>query len=170
MPVVMSTSELVAPLPLRTKTLMIQRIQTLWLLAAVACIAAAFAIPFLRAPEGDAARTVSALSDGALTPVDNMGLLGLSALGALTALAAIFLFRNRPLQGRVAMAGAGLGILLSGLTMLAINMAYTEMPAGANANLGLGVALPLLFTVFCWLAARAIRRDEALVRSMDRLR
>lgn len=149
---------------------MIQRIQTLWLLAAVAAVAASFALPFLQAPDGDPARTVSALADGTLTPTDNPGLLGLSVLGAITALAAIFLFKNRPLQGRLAMAGAGIGVLLLGLAILAINMARAEMPQQANASIGVGIALPALYGLFCWLAARAIRRDEALVRSMDRLR
>lgn len=149
---------------------MIQRIQTLWLLAAVAAVAASFALPFMQAPDGDPARTVSALADGTLTPTDNPGLLGLSVLGAITALAAIFLFKNRPLQGRLAMAGAGIGVLLLGLAILAINMARAEMPQQANASIGGGIALPALYGLFCWLAARAIRRDEALVRSMDRLR
>lgn len=149
---------------------MIQRIQTLWLLAAVAAVAASFALPFMQAPDGDPARTVSALADGTLTPTDNPGLLGLSVLGAITALAAIFLFKNRPLQGRLAMAGAGIGVLLLGLAILAINMARAEMPQQANASIGMGIALPALYGLFCWLAARAIRRDEALVRSMDRLR
>lgn len=149
---------------------MIQRIQTLWLLAAVAAVAASFALPFMQAPDGDPARTVSALADGTLTPTDNPGLLGLSVLGAITAVAAIFLFKNRPLQGRLAMAGAGIGVLLLGLAILAINMARAEMPQQANASVGMGIALPALYGLFCWLAARAIRRDEALVRSMDRLR
>ncbi|MCS7037552.1 MAG: DUF4293 domain-containing protein [Saprospiraceae bacterium] len=149
---------------------MIQRIQTLWLLAAVAAVAATFVLPFMQAPDGDPARAVTALADGALTPTDNTGLLGLSALGALTALAAIFLFKNRPLQGRLALAGAGIGVLLLGLAILAVNMAKAEMPQGANATLSPGVVLPGLYGIFCWLAARAIRRDEALVRSMDRLR
>lgn len=149
---------------------MIQRIQTLWLLAAVAAVAASFALPFMQAPDGDPARTVSALADGTLTPTDNPGLLGLSVLGAITAVAAIFLFKNRPLQGRLAMAGAGIGVLLLGLAILAINMARAEMPQQANASVGMGIALPALYGFFCWLAARAIRRDEALVRSMDRLR
>ncbi len=149
---------------------MIQRIQTLWLLAAVAAVTASFALPFMQAPDGDSARTVSALADGALTPTDNPGLLGLSVLGTITALAAIFLFKNRPLQGRLAMAGAGIGVLLLGLAILAINMARAEMPQQANAGIGVGVVLPALYGLFCWLAARAIRRDEALVRSMDRLR
>ncbi len=149
---------------------MIQRIQTLWLLAAVAAVAASFALPFMQAPDEDPARTVSALADGTLTPTDNPGLLGLSVLGAITAVAAIFLFKNRPLQRRLAMAGAGIGVLLLGLAILAINMARAEMPQQANANIGVGIALPALYGLFCWLAARAIRRDEALVRSMDRLR
>ncbi len=149
---------------------MIQRIQTLWLLAAIACIVAAFFVPLMQAPVEDPARGVSVLADGALTPADNAGLLGLSGLGALTALVAIFLFKNRPLQARMAMAGAGIGVLLFGLALLAVNMARTELPAQSDAHLNMGLAFPLLYTVFCWLAARAIRRDEALVRSMDRLR
>lgn len=149
---------------------MIQRIQTLWLLAAVAAMGATFVFPFMQAPDGDPARNVSVLADGALTPSDNTGLLGLSALGAITAFGAIFLFKNRALQGRLAMAGAGIGVLILGLAILAVNMTRAQLPQQNQASVGLGIALPVLYGVFCWLAARAIRRDEALVRSMDRLR
>ncbi len=150
---------------------MIQRIQTLWLLFAVASAAGAFALPFFQvASEGVTIRTTSALADGALTPQDNAGLLGLGVLAILTALAAIFLFKNRPLQIRLASAGVGIGILLIGLTILAINMARAELSEQAVARLGWGAALPVVYTICCWLAVRAIRRDVALVRSMDRLR
>ncbi|MCS6928228.1 MAG: DUF4293 domain-containing protein [Saprospiraceae bacterium] len=149
---------------------MIQRIQTLWLLAALGAVGAAFALPLLKAPEGDAARTIEVLADGALTLTDNPGLLGLSVIGGVTALIATFLYKNRPLQARLALAGAGIGVLWAGLVILAVNMAHHEMPQPANTTIGGGVALPIVYGLFCWLAARAIRRDEALVRSMERLR
>jgi hypothetical protein len=149
---------------------MIQRIQTLWLLAAVACGIALFWTPLLQAPSDDTARTVAVLADGALTATDNSALAGLSALSVLTALVAVFLFKNRPLQGRLAQAGVGIGILLLGLILLAVNMARAELPDEVQLRLTPALALPIAYAICCGLAARAIRRDEALVRSMDRLR
>lgn len=149
---------------------MIQRIQTIWLLLAAGSLAGQFTLPYLQTPAEDPARALSALSDGALTPADNVGLLGLTVLGAVVALLAIFLFKNRALQTRLALAASGTGVLLLGLVVFSVNMTLSDVPEGGSAQLALGLALPAAFILFSWLAARSIRKDEALVRSMDRLR
>ena len=149
---------------------MIQRIQSIFLLLAAAALGGQFGLPYLQAPENDPARTLPALTDGVFNPLDNPGLLGLSALGALVSLAAIFLFKNRPLQARLAGVSAIAGILLLALIAFTTKSTFDQAPEGSSMQFAAGLALPVLALVFNWLATRAIRKDEALVRSMDRLR
>ncbi len=149
---------------------MIQRIQSVFLFLAVGSLGGQFALPYLQAPADSPARTLPALADGALNPLDNIGLLGLTILGAAVSLVAIFLFKNRPLQARLAGMAAGVGVLLLALAGFTTKTTLDQTPEGGSAQLAFGLALPVLALAFNWLAARAIRKDDALVRSMDRLR
>ncbi|MBK6929941.1 MAG: DUF4293 family protein [Saprospirales bacterium] len=66
---------------------MIQRIQTVFLLLAAGALAGQFAFPYLQTPAENPARALPAMADGALNPLDNPGLLGLTILGMALALA-----------------------------------------------------------------------------------
>ncbi len=149
---------------------MIQRIQTVFLFLASGLLGSQFFLPYLQTPEGDPARALPALADGMLNPLDNPGILGLTALGAIVSLAAIFLFKNRSLQARLALTAFGVGIMLLMLTGFTIKATLDQVPVGGSTQFALGLALPVLAIALNWLAARAIRKDESLVRSMDRLR
>lgn len=149
---------------------MIQRIQSIFLLLASGALGGQFAVPYLQTPAEDPARMLPALADGVLNPLDNPGLLGLTGLAALISFIAIFLFKNRSLQARLAMVAAGIGVMLLVLAGFTTKTTLDQTPIGGNTQLAAGLALPVLALVLNWLAARAIRKDEALVRSMDRLR
>lgn len=149
---------------------MIQRIQSVFLLLAAGAMGSQFAVPYLQTPDGNPARTLPALADGVLNPQDNPGLLGLTVLGAIVSLAAIFLFKNRSLQARLAGIGAGVGVLLLALATFTAKTTLDQAPADGSIQFSLGLALPVVALILNWLAARAIRKDESLVRSMDRLR
>ena len=149
---------------------MIQRIQSIFLLLASGSIFGQFGLPYLQTPANDPARTLPVLADGVFNPLDNIGLLGLTMLAGLASLLAIFLFRNRSLQTRLtvgALLASGLLLALAGFT--AYNT-LTSLPPGGSAQYQAGLALPVLALLFQWLAGRSIRKDEQLVRSMDRLR
>ena len=81
---------------------------------------------------------------------------------ALLALIAIFLFKNRKLQfvfGRI--------IILIGLLI------YLSLNLSGEASVsekGIGMFLPVLAILFIVLANKAIKKDEDLVKSVDRLR
>jgi dipeptide/tripeptide permease len=75
----------------------------------------------------------------------------------------IFLYKNRKLQGRLAL----LGILLS---LLNIFLYYKQTHRFAEGNYDLTAILALAIPVFFFFAARGIYRDEKLVKSLDRLR
>ncbi|HND89396.1 MAG TPA: DUF4293 domain-containing protein [Saprospiraceae bacterium] len=150
---------------------MIQRIQTVYLFLAAAAALGQFALPYLvAATTGPLAMAVPALSDGRLNPLDNTGLLALTALTALVSAIAIFLFRNRPLQGRLAGSAIIASLLLLLLAGLTTKQTLDSVPTGESVQYQAGLALPLLAMLFQWLAMRNIGKDEKLVRSMDRLR
>ncbi|MFN5318801.1 MAG: DUF4293 domain-containing protein [Bacteroidia bacterium] len=130
---------------------MIQRIQSLYLLAALAVN-----IIFMYAPLGYGAHGKGIFADNTL---------GL-ALGLLTSanlLYSIFLFNNRKRQ--MLMCKIAGGALFSELALVF----FLEASRGFTwANWG--AALPVVAIVLVYLAHKAIYRDEQLVRSADRLR
>lgn len=149
---------------------MIQRIQTIFLLLAGAAGFGQFAAPYLSTGTGNPAASLPILADYVFDPLDNPGLLGLCILGAAVSLIAIFLFKNRPLQARLASASAAASILLSALAGFVIFQIGQQMPSGGSVRYGVGLGLPVVALICNWLAARFIRKDEHLVRSADRLR
>lgn len=149
---------------------MIQRIQSILLLLASAAGFGQFAAPYLSTPSGDPATSLPALADNVVNPLDNPGLLGLCALSGLVSLVAIFLYRNRPLQARLAVGAAVASVLLVVLAGFVIFQVMQQLPAGGHVQYGLGLGLPVAGLVLNWLARNFIRKDENLVRSADRLR
>lgn len=88
----------------------------------------------------------------------------------LLPLLAIFMYNNRKRQTMMTMVSivgtmSFIGIMLSRVTAVG---KMTPPPAGATY--WVGAVLPVISTLFLILAILGIRRDEKLVRSMDRLR
>jgi hypothetical protein len=143
---------------------MIQRIQTLWLLAAGLLTLATFELGFY----------TSYLKDGGsatLTASSTPNILVYMAviLLAVICFGTIALFKNRPLQSRLCL----LGIVLS-IALLVLEDHQTDvaraMPNFSKGNWSLGIALPILIIVALILAMRGIRKDQKLVKSLERLR
>lgn len=116
-------------------------------------------------------QTQSFLDDGYLHASDHILLLLLGLLPGIVAFIAIFQYRRRSRQmgmARFAMIGYFLFMILS--SILFYND-YTKLTGGDYYfEIGYGVLLPVLGIILCLLALRYIRKDEKLVRSMDRLR
>jgi hypothetical protein len=95
----------------------------------------------------------------------------LSVLAAVL-LAAVFLYRDRQRQRRV-VRGCYLVVLLviafQVITLRSVQ-AWLEASGPVGTRLGWSMVAPVLTLVLAFLADRAIRRDEELVRSADRLR
>lgn len=97
-----------------------------------------------------------------------MGFASSLTLAFLMAAAAIFLFQNRVLQVRIVKLGTYIQIVALGFT------------TGILFSLGgfgtflwrevLSSGLVVLVLILFWLAGRAIKKDEELVKSMDRIR
>ena len=144
---------------------MIQRIQSLFLLLSSAAFWTEFALPFA---------TTDVASQGVMNDLvynihDSPVLIGLTIIGGLVTLSAIFLFNNRPLQKRLSYLGIVMAILLP---LIAFLLIYNERTGDAlsTINYDLGIFPPLVALIFAVLAGRAIGKDDKLVKSMDRLR
>lgn len=150
---------------------MIQRIQTVYLLLAAAALGLQFALPYAAAPAGSVSDAAATFADGVFNLNDRRGLLINTIIAAVLTVAAVFLFKNRLAQSRVTSFGLFAAAILA--VMLAAQFFFLANEAGRpleNMRYQAGVGLPAASALLLWLANRAIRRDEALVRSADRLR
>ncbi len=145
---------------------MIQRIQTLFLLLAAGSFGALFFIPMALSDTV----TTQFLSDKMYDVTDHPVLLGLAALGGVIALLSIFLFKNRPLQLKLGYIIIIMAILLPLAAFLLFMNESAMLDASAIVVDQAGMYLPLLAIVFGFFSNYFIRKDERLVKSMDRLR
>jgi len=149
---------------------MIQRIQTLYLLAVVALGIALIWQPVVQfvTPEGTDLQVweLSALGGAPLQGL--WGLLVTTALIPLLALVDIFLYKKRLLQAR-------LNIFLTMLCLgyygvLAIYIWQAKLALGVEWHILPWASFPLVCFVLTLMATRRILKDEALVRAADRIR
>ncbi len=158
---------------------MVQRIQSLFLLAAALVVALLFALPLASYEQADGGRYL--LGVLGLTTADGVEVADVSLklplhvlaaiLGALL-LVTIFFFKDRTRQVRFVRFSylAAVSLLVAEWITHASVLAYLEQGGKVDYALQPGFFLPFA-AIFLGLAAeRAIKKDEALVRSADRLR
>jgi membrane protein implicated in regulation of membrane protease activity len=145
---------------------MIQRLQSVFLLLCAGSMAALFKFPL--ASSDVAAPQI--FEDKLYTIDDNPVLLGMVLAAILVALGAIFLYKNRSLQIKFVYILITLCVLLIILTILLVFLEGTQTGIQNEISEGIGIAFPGLSIIFAWLAHRFIRKDDKLVKSMDRLR
>ena len=124
---------------------MLQRIQTVYLLIIVALTVATLFLPL-------------AVLQQALT-----------AIIAIIALVTIFLYKKRILQIRLCVFNALLILGFYGFFAFLIYSLKGDME-GASVSVKIALSFPLVNLILDYLAIRNIGADEALVRSLDRLR
>ena len=157
---------------------MLQRKQSLFLLLAAICGLLTFFFPvdtFTRGDQGFVFRTSGFfMADGAAVVDAPVRVPFHLLLGLLSALlvAIIFLYRNRQRQLRLTRVANLLTVAVMVFLLITDNSirAYLEQGGKLATNFGPAAILPSLMIIFTLMAERGIRKDEALVRSMDRLR
>ena len=154
---------------------MIQRIQSLYLLIAAALMAVMLFVPLavFYAGQEQIEMSAFALRDRAGAVVLSAVYLGvLLAAVALLPLVTILLFRRRMTQIRLCI--VEIVLLVGSLVMMGVYgylaMQTVESLTLAASNFRFVVVFPLVAIIFVVLAARAIFKDELLVRSLDRIR
>ena len=161
---------------------MIQRIQTVYLLLAAFVTALPVWLPYasFSGADGSVAYTLIGSEfhrpDGS-TIVTGPVLMSLIMiiLSGLVLLTSVFLFKNRKVQLATVYSAVFSEIVLLGtfaLSIMKTHKAFEEAGTAVSFNPGgsLGLLAPLLAVILIILAARGIKKDEALVRSADRIR
>ena len=150
---------------------MIQRVQTLYLLAVVILGIALVWLPVVElvGPEEAAELQIWELSALGGAPLQGVwGLLVTTLLIPVLALVDIFLYKKRILQARLNIFTVLLCIGYYGV--LAIYIWLAKMSLGADWHILPCASFPLLCMILTLMATRAILKDEALVRAADRIR
>ena len=145
---------------------MIQRKQSIFLFLAAALILSLLVLPISSSSVANA----GVYNDGIWEVKDQMNMLGGLILGAVCSLLAIFLFKNRSWQIRLILLGILAVVVMLIFGILSYLGEMETLPAEAEVDIKLGSAIPLIILILLALAIKFIRKDERLVRSMDRLR
>ena len=154
---------------------MIQRIQTIYLFVAFVMLVAVNFFPYATfgVEGGSCVLTGMGVVDQGARPYAGStmlcwGLPVFSLLAAVMALVAVFSYKQRVRQMRLCV--YGILAVLAFHVVLGVQAWIMYDALGAMPELTLTAQLPLISVIFFILAGRAVKRDEALVRSMDRIR
>lgn len=158
---------------------MIQRIQSVYLLVAGLALSATLFFPL---SNGASTESWVTLTSFGATFSENINLefnfpivlhAALVGIAAIVSFAAIALFKKRMLQVKL----SSLIILLSASSVVtgffgidAIKTALINSNYFIPMSYGVAAFLPIIALILTFLASRAIRKDEELVRAADRLR
>jgi uncharacterized protein DUF4293 len=140
---------------------MIQRLQSVWLLLAAAAAFCSLQFSFYSGTmlvENQSKRVE-------LTAQGNLLLLILSAGVGIASLISIFLYKNRKTQLRIVLV-----TLLVSILNLVLFFTQTKKFVPGEGNYSLTAIFAIVVPVFLFLAIKGIRKDEKLVKSLDRLR
>jgi len=152
---------------------MIQRIQSLYLLLITALLIAVLFLPFgVLIAQNEmyeyTAFSMKQLQTGTLFDLPVWILAVVLVFSATLAFVTIFLYKKRRIQKFLC--------LVNGLVMVLFYLIYAIFlfmfidRTGAENVTNFGMALPLISIILDYLAYDAIRKDEALVKSWDRIR
>jgi hypothetical protein len=141
---------------------MIQRVQTIWLLlAAIAGFLFTQLPTYIASSAGVASRR--------FLPTENLLMFALAVLAGILSLAAIFLFKNRPLQKTISNLGSLLCVALLGIEVWQMAK-FEEANPALKTSYYWGALLPIAMIIFFILAVVNIRKDEKLIKSLERFR
>ncbi|SDX19724.1 DUF4293 domain-containing protein [Aequorivita viscosa] len=136
---------------------MIQRIQTLYLIVSALVMAALFIwFPTILGEDGSV-----------LIERSEPLIFGLIFLSIIFAIVSIFSFKKRQSQFVINRLNILLNFVLLGVF---VYRSLTLSGETLVSEKGIGVFIPIISIVFLVLANKAIKRDEDLVKSVDRLR
>lgn len=140
---------------------MLQRIQTIWFLVATVVMGLTFVFDIYQ-------HASTAQIPNLTLGNDVIGIL-LVIIAMALSLYTIFLFKNRKRQ----ITFSWLSIIVSLATFAYLYLAcerYMDNNGVMNGHYWIGLFLPLLSVVFLFMGMLGIKKDEKLIKSLDRLR
>ncbi len=155
---------------------MIQRIQSVYLLIVVALACCTLFMPSVDFMSTNielqslyTLKYMNLVGEGvAYANVVTWALFLLSAIVPAVAFATIFLYKKRPLQ--ISLTIGNIILMVGYYILLGIAIWTFADRLNADWHLHFAVVFPLINAILSYLALRGIIKDEALVRSLDRLR
>jgi hypothetical protein len=160
---------------------MIQRIQSIFLVLMIACMGAFLYLPIwgkMDIATGEV-HQLKAIAHEQYTEADEIGtkeympfaLAGaLAGVIILISIIELFQYKNRLLQMKLGMLNSVLIVIILGLLMWFIFSGQDQWLPTIPGQFGVGLFMPALAMIFNRMAIRAIKKDEDLVRSVDRIR
>jgi hypothetical protein len=145
---------------------MIQRKQSIWLLLAALLNAAVF----LGANFSIETRIQNVLQTNKYTVLQHLPSTLFILAAIVLSLIAIFLFRKRPLQMKMSLIALLATMAYCFINWMRIKEIFANNKMISNYSFGLATITPYFAIVFILLACLGIRKDEKLVKSLDRLR
>ncbi len=153
---------------------MIQRIQTIFLFLALVSLALMFNFPLVRfagTPNVFYSVLEMKAEDGTTFPMEGKYvIIGLLVLVMVLLVIAIALFKNRKLQMNFTRIAIFFNLGIVAALFYYISQNQTLIGNGYEMGYGIGYFLPLLAIGLSFLALHFIKKDEKLVKSVDRLR
>lgn len=157
---------------------MIQRIQTVWLLLASLTLLLLFLFPYLQYFDNFGTAMAikitgiyQGVADGVVQTESFILQTISTVLLALLPLVIIFYYKNRKKQLQLAYLNIFLIVLMGIWLYFSASQATNLVNKTLQLeNIGIGALLVPLTVVFILLAIRGIRKDEKLIKSVDRLR
>ncbi|MDU1890888.1 MAG: DUF4293 domain-containing protein [Dysgonomonas sp.] len=150
---------------------MIQRIQSIFLLLVFILMALTAFSPLLML--ADASGTLFSFTSLAIlvknTQLHTWGVVSMAGLSALTALINIFFYNKRKAQIKLGWVTTIL-IILFYVTVFVYFSSYASKFGFTISSVQYGIILPVIALIFNILAIQRIKKDEKLVRSLDRIR
>jgi peptidoglycan/LPS O-acetylase OafA/YrhL len=141
---------------------MIQRIQSLWLLLAATAGSLTYVLPLWSGQ----------LQDGSQKQYygrENLFFFALVVATVLLALVTIFMFKNRTKQKVLSIIGLLLSLVLVTLELVFVD-AYKKTLNLIESSWQPGALMPMVMMVLFFLAWQGIKKDERLIKSLERLR
>jgi hypothetical protein len=153
---------------------MIQRVQSLFMLISIFSIIATFFVPI--GTMADEASIMQMTPYGVQEPESGLRLANNNyyfyaplTVALVLTIRALLSFKNRKSQ----ILSLKFSFLLFAATFVLMALYVNDVQGalqGMKFALGVGFFLPLVAIALNWLAARAIKKDEELVKSVDRIR
>lgn len=155
---------------------MIQRIQSIYLLISGLAVWLMLVFPFAAFAQGDTIKAIfdafgtKAFDGTVINAKANIGILiGVPAMGMLI-FYNIFQYKNRSKQLKI---GRLTYLLLAGMIVAVIFIVranHGQIQDAPDLQYGPSYFMPIVALIFNFLAMRAIKGDEELLKSLDRLR
>jgi hypothetical protein len=148
---------------------MIQRKQTLFLLAVAIIAVIQFFLPFQTLISTDGTWPICLMPGCSSNIIDSPIYIPmvLNFMVLVLSFVTIFLYKNRVFQYKLANLNALFNVFIIGFFFL---LSFVKDNIMGSLNYEVGAFLPVISAIFAFIAAHFIKKDEILVRNVDRIR